>query len=233
MSTPSHDEANPARDAGATPTPLSPAASTPSSPETPDFPQMAGADPVGPSAMLQAPWRLEYLQALSESEQRAEADKRPKPATGSFLEAYWLSPASDPSNHVIVRTAHGMVLLNAYPYSNGHLLIALGEARPRLLDYSPEQRRQLWMLTDLATDLVERTLQCQGVNIGVNQGRAAGAGVPGHLHVHAVPRWGGDTNFMGVVARVRVIPSSLTSMHERFEATWTTVRSTWAPLIAE
>ncbi len=194
---------------------------------------MAGPDPVGPAALLQAPWRLDYLQALSESERRAEADKRPKAPSGSFLEDYWLAPAKDIDNHVIVRSPHGMVLLNAYPYSNGHLLVALGEPRARLLDYSAPQRRRLWMLTDLATDLVERTLECQGVNIGINQGRAAGAGVPGHLHVHAVPRWGGDTNFMGVVARVRVIPSSLTAMRERFAVTWAAVRPQWESLIGE
>ncbi len=233
MSTPSHESSNASASASSASYTQSPGAHADSPAETPDFPRMAGPDPVGPGALLQAPWRLEYLQALSESERRAEADKRPKPASGSFLQDYWLTPAHDLRNHVIVRSAHGMVLLNAYPYSNGHLLVALGEARPRLLDYSPEQRRRLWTLTDLATDLVERALECQGVNIGINQGRAAGAGVPGHLHVHAVPRWGGDTNFMGVVARVRVIPSSLTAMRERFEATWSAIRPAWAALIAD
>ncbi|MBX9738248.1 MAG: HIT domain-containing protein, partial [Phycisphaerales bacterium] len=153
--------------------PHGPASSPPVPEERPDFPRMAGPDPVGPAALLQAPWRLDYLQALSESERRAEADKRPKAPSGSFLEDYWLAPAKDIDNHVIVRSPHGMVLLNAYPYSNGHLLVALGEPRARLLDYAPAQRRRLWTLTDLATDLVERTLECQGVNIGINQGRAA------------------------------------------------------------
>jgi len=120
-----------------------------------------------------------------------------------------------------------MVLLNAYPYSNGHLLVALGEPRPTLLDYSPEQRAALWRLTDCAAAILARTLDPQGINIGVNQGRAAGAGVPSHLHVHLVPRWGGDVNFTTVVANVRVIPSSLEAMAARFRAGWAEIRKDW------
>lgn len=119
----------------------------------------------------------------------------------------------------------GLILLNRYPYTNGHLLVALGCSRMRLLDYAPEQRAELWSLVDLATDLVERVLGCQGVNIGINQGAAAGAGVPEHLHVHVVPRWSGDVNFMDVVGRVRIIPSALEEMHARMVAAWERIRS--------
>ena len=151
-------------------------------------------DPV--HSVLQAPWRLAYLESLSDKEKKAGSAVA---STGSFLRDYWLAPASDADNHVIVRTADGMILLNAYPYSNGHLLAALGEPAPRLLDYSPTQRAALWGLVELAADLMERTLEPQGINFGINQGRAAGAGVPQHLHVHLVPRWSGDTNFISIV----------------------------------
>ena len=100
-------------------------------------------------------------------------------------------------------------MLNRYPYANGHVLIALGDPRPTLMDYSADQRAQLWALVDIAVGLVERALRPQGVNVGLNQGRAAGAGLPEHLHVHVVPRWGGDTNFMATVGEVRVVPDSL------------------------
>lgn len=163
-----------------------------------------------PPAVLQAPWRLEYLESMSKTE------KDPGPATGSFLLDYWRDPAGDRRHRVILRTGHGLILLNAFPYANGHLLVALGEARARLNDYEPEQRGRLWALTEIAADLMERTLEPQGINIGVNQGRAAGAGVPGHLHVHLVPRWGGDVNFMTVVGQVRVMPASLDAMAERY-----------------
>ena len=178
---------------------------------------------------LTAPWRHSYMQALGD-EQQAAKSAPPKTATNppssSFFRDYWLNPGGDEANHVIVRTSAGgekvggMVLLNRYPYSNGHLLIALSEPRPRLLDYSPAQRRELWELVDLAVDLCERALLPQGVNVGLNQGAAAGAGVPTHAHVHVVPRWLGDVNFMSVVGNVRVIPSALEDMAKRYREVW-------------
>lgn len=175
----------------------------------------APKDPAPGPRALQAPWRLDYLEAL---EAREKTQGPPTERSSSFLRAYWLDPGADRRNHVVVRTTTGIVLLNAFPYANGHLLVALGEARPTLLDYTPEQRADLWRLTDLAADLMQRTLEPQGINIGVNQGRAAGAGVPQHLHVHLVPRWGGDVNFMTVAGQVRVISSSLDVMWERYRA---------------
>lgn len=176
-------------------------------------------------AALQAPWRLEYLEATSAAEKKTGS---PSPTSGSFLRDYWLNAAGDERNHVIVRTPEsaagagdgGLILLNAFPYANGHLLVALGEARPTLLDYTPGQRAALWSLVETAADLMQRTLDPQGINFGINQGRAAGAGVPGHLHVHLVPRWGGDVNFMTVVGNVRVMPGSLEAMAGRYRAVW-------------
>ena len=166
---------------------------------------------------LNAPWRSDYIENLG----AAERVSGPPPDTAeSFLRRYWLNPAADSANHVIVRTAAGLILLNKVPYAGGHLLVALGEPRPRLLDYSPPQRAELWALTDLATDLMERTLEPQGINIGVNQGRAAGAGVPQHVHIHLIPRWGGDVNFMATVGGVRIISSSLDKMAQRYRQTW-------------
>jgi ATP adenylyltransferase len=151
----------------------------------------------------------------------------PERAFASFLARDWAQPEHDLANHVIVRSPVGMVLLNAFPYANGHLLVALGEGRPRLLDYSPQQRARLWELVDLATDLCEVTLQPMGINTGINQGAAAGAGVPSHLHVHLVPRWAGDTNFITVVGQVRVVPSSLEAMSARYREGWSRIRDRW------
>lgn len=183
-------------------------------------PQNRGEDggPFGPDAVW-APWRLPYLESLG-SENTPAAGRPPGAGgaspTGSFLADYWAAPQHDARNHVIVRTDRGMILLNKYPYANGHLLVALGEARPSLLDYDHNQRAALWALVDRAMALMQRVLEPQGVNIGVNQGRAAGAGVPGHLHVHLVPRWSGDTNFMSVVGQVRVIPAALEAVYQRY-----------------
>jgi ATP adenylyltransferase len=183
-------------------------------------PETAGpAQPttIGP-ASLQAPWRLQYLEEMGKAE--AAAGGPPKVGSGSFLLDYWLDPAGDERHHVIVRTGEGLILLNGFPYANGHLLVALGEARGRLGDYTASQRAALWGLVELAAELMERTLEPQGINFGINQGRAAGAGVPQHLHVHLVPRWSGDVNFMSVVGQVRVIPSSLAEMWGRYRGAW-------------
>lgn len=183
---------------------------------------------------IHAPWREKYLLAMAAAEKGvpdgAETDlPAPKGSTGCFLRDYWLAPDQDEQNHVIVRRTDeqaggaglgGMILLNLFPYASGHLLVALGQSRGRLLEYSPAQRAALWSMVDDAMDLMERALRPQGVNVGLNQGRAAGAGVPEHAHVHLVPRWHGDVNFMTVVGETRVIPSSTAGVAARYREAW-------------
>ncbi len=165
---------------------------------------------------LWAPWRMAYLREL---QRRADALGKPELDAGPFLTDYWQNPQEDDANHVIYRNEHGLILLNRYPYASGHLLMALGDPRPTLLDYEPDQRAELWKLLELGTDLIQRTLHPQGINMGINQGRAAGAGVPEHLHAHLVPRWHGDTNFISVVGQIRVMPESLDVMAGQFRTT--------------
>lgn len=183
------------------------------------------------SPALQAPWRLEYLERLSQSEPDATTQITPAASTAAskstFLSDYWADPAKDEAHHVIVRGELGLILLNAFPYANGHMLVALAEPRPTLLDYSHEQRAALWRLTDLAAALMHTALEPQGVNIGINQGRAAGAAIPSHLHVHLVPRWSGDVNFMTTVGTIRVIGGSLEAMATRYRAAWDAIKSRW------
>jgi ATP adenylyltransferase len=176
-----------------------------------------GKHPDSEPSALHAPWRSEYIEGLGTTE---KVSGPPSPSSGSFLRDYWLHPDQDERNHVIARTDEGLILLNKFPYAGGHLLVALGEGKPRLLDYTPEQRAGLWRLTDVAAELMEKTLEPQGINIGLNQGRAAGAGVPQHVHVHLVPRWNGDVNFMGTVGGVRIISESLGKMAERYRRVW-------------
>jgi ATP adenylyltransferase len=185
---------------------------------------------------LHAPWRLAYMEMLAAEAKGGDGAPAGEARTSaSFLREYWLNPHDDERNHVIVRTGTeettgtgparagsrgGLILLNRYPYANGHLLVCLGEPRMRLLDYSPEQRAELWSLVDLAVELCENAVEPQGVNVGINQGEAAGAGVPEHLHAHVVPRWGGDVNFMSAVANIRVLPSALEDMARRYRDAW-------------
>ncbi len=149
-----------------------------------------------------APWRLQYLQQL-------DSDTRSGGTLNDFLSLCWQTPDEDISNHVVFRDEHGLIMLNRHPYANGHLLVALGAAQPRLLDYSPAERIAFWHLVDHAWLILRTAIDPQGVNMGINEGAAAGAGLPGHLHAHLIPRWHGDVNFMGTVAGTRVIPSSL------------------------
>jgi ATP adenylyltransferase len=193
-------------------------------PNKPDNPHKSNREGrTGPS-QLDAPWRLKYIEALGtvkDQQQEHRAKKDEAPNTGCFIRDYWLTPDDDIANHVIERTDLGMIFLNRYPYANGHLLVALGQSRSRLLDYTQAERAALWVLVDRATELMEHTLEPHGINTGINQGRAAGAGVPQHLHVHLVPRWEGDVNFITTVGDIRVIPGSLDAMAKRYRVSAT------------
>ncbi len=175
---------------------------------------------------ISAPWRDAYMRSLAAS--TGECDPRGASPSGCFLSDYWNAPEKDEHNHVVARVGSGatggMILLNRFPYANGHLLAALGEGRGTLTEYTDEQQAALWALVSIATELVERTLKPQGLNIGINQGSAGGAGVPQHLHAHVVPRWNGDVNFATVVGQIRVIPSALETMASRYRATWALMR---------
>ncbi len=178
---------------------------------------------------LHAPWRMSYIELLGAADALSKGTDPPSPSA-CFLRNYWLDPSKDSANRVIVRTGTegtgrgGLIMLNAYPYANGHLLVSLGASRMRLHDYTPEERAELWSLVDLAVELCERALSPQGVNVGLNQGEAAGAGVPEHLHIHVVPRWHGDVNFITTVGAVRVIPSAMDDMQRRYDEAWDTLR---------
>ncbi len=162
-----------------------------------------------------------YLRGLQQRAEAVGAESVSEVADdmGNFLAYYWANPDGDEAHHVVHRNDHGMILLNRYPYSNGHLLVALGEARPNLLDYDPPQRSTLWQLIEFATDLMQSTINPHGINLGINQGEAAGAGLPNHLHAHLVPRWPADTNFITVLGGVRVIPDSLETMANAYRTT--------------
>ncbi len=162
---------------------------------------------------LWAPWRLGYVQGSDVGDPAAAvAIDRWRP--GADQDCFLCRAAAAVAGHdralgVVERTDRTVVVINRFPYSNGHLLVAPldhratldGLADPDLLDLQHCLRR--WC------DTIERVMQAQGFNIGLNLGRVAGAGVPGHLHWHIVPRWAGDVNFMPVTAGVRVLPQAL------------------------
>ena len=154
---------------------------------------------------LWAPWRMHYIKQMGGG-----------PPEGCFLcEGARHAPdsAEGRSRHILVNDERGLLLLNRFPYTNGHLMAAPAAHLGTLNALGPEIRASLMELAALGERLLQAAFDPQGVNVGINVGQAAGAGVPGHLHVHVVPRWGGDTNFMTVVGGVRVIPEALEETH--------------------
>ena len=151
---------------------------------------------------LWAPWRINYIQGLD------------KPGD-CFICRNRDNPRDDDKNLVLWRSGNSIVILNRYPYNNGHILVMPKRhvgAMDRLND------RELFELFDvvrLACRALDRVMQPHGYNIGINLGDVAGAGVPDHLHVHIVPRWNGDTNFMPVLGDVKVIPEHVLETRDK------------------
>jgi ATP adenylyltransferase len=114
---------------------------------------------------------------------------------------------------VLWQTDLSMVLINRYPYANGHLLVAPLAHQADLEQLSPQQLQDIMLQTTRAVKLLKNAVSAQGFNIGINLGRVAGAGVPGHLHQHIVPRWGGDTNFMHAIGEVGVVPQANSQLY--------------------
>ena len=143
---------------------------------------------------LWAPWRLEYV-------------------TGSKAEVgcvFCTEQTLPPSDSLIVHTgAQGYVILNRFPYNPGHLMVLPNRHVPALADLSVDELHELADLTRLAEAALVNAYRPQGINVGINLGLSAGAGIREHLHVHLVPRWNGDTNFISVVGETRVLPEDL------------------------
>jgi len=130
------------------------------------------------------------------------------------------SGGPSPENGVLWVGRTTLVVLNAYPYASGHLM-AIPLRHVRSLDgLDDDESAELWAATRLAVAALEAAYHPGGINLGANLGEAAGAGIPRHLHLHAVPRWTGDTNFMTAIADTRVLPETLNSTWERLAAAW-------------
>lgn len=121
----------------------------------------------------------------------------------------------DKVNYIIKRTKFSFAMLNIYPYNNGHIMIAPLSHKKSLCELSDREILDLMKLTNEMTARLDRVLKPEGYNIGLNIGRISGAGYAGHLHIHIVPRWGGDTNFMPVLADTKIVAESLDSVYKR------------------
>lgn len=152
---------------------------------------------------LWAPWRVAYLGRVG--------------APGGCLFCRVAAGRADRTHLVLARRPHAFLMLNRYPYTGGHLMVAVRAHRAHFATLSAAERADLLELTALAERALQAEYRPHGMNFGVNVGRVAGAGFPGHLHLHVVPRWDGDTNFMATVGETRVVPEAL-------QRTWSRLR---------
>jgi ATP adenylyltransferase len=152
---------------------------------------------------LWAPWRLAYVAAP------------PKPADESecFI-CRGVAAENDRAHLLALRTARSCVVLNRFPYNNGHLLVAPLAHKGQLFDLTDDELLDLQLVIRRMMGVLSETMRPDGYNVGLNLGRVAGAGLPGHLHWHIVPRWNGDTNFMPVVGDTKVISQSLDALYD-------------------
>jgi ATP adenylyltransferase len=156
---------------------------------------------------LYAPWRMEYIRSL---------EKTPGPDGACFLcDAVKAgTDAERRARRVLWSTELSVVVINIFPYTNGHVLIAPQAHKADLELLTDAEALDLQTQTTATVKLLKRAISPQGFNIGINLGRCAGAGLPGHIHQHVVPRWAGDTNFMSVVGNVRVVPQAVEQLYD-------------------
>lgn len=146
---------------------------------------------------LWTPWRMAYIKGEARTE-------------GCFLcELPLLDPSNDEASLILARGTLAFVIMNKFPYNSGHLVVAPYRHLPVYEDVSAEEHAEMAVLTQRCMRALNERYGPQGFNIGVNQGVAAGAGVPDHIHVHVVPRWTGDTNYMTTVGETKVLPEAL------------------------
>ena len=162
-----------------------------------------------------APWRMAYIGGIEEPKPESLPPVLPYGDPNCFLCRGVVSdPADDKTRHILERTENTITLFNRYPYNNGHLLIAPKRHIGRLDLLTPEERAELIETVTRWVSVLEKAVSAEGFNIGLNLGRVAGAGLPGHLHWHLVPRWNGDTNFVTTVGSLKVIPQSMDELWE-------------------
>ncbi len=149
---------------------------------------------------LWAPWRVKYITKILKT-------------TRGCVFCRIIKSKDDKKNYVLSRTKYCYAVLNIYPYNNGHVLILPNRHVNDLNKLTRQEREDLMDLLETTKSVIDKVLKPQGYNIGINLGRVAGAGFPGHLHIHLVPRWKGDVNFMPTVANTKVISQSLQALH--------------------
>lgn len=160
-------------------------------------------------------WPLEK-DILSRPERMQYVRKVIRPDGCVFCQS--LQGKTDRDNYILYRSAHSFVILNRYPYNNGHLLVLPRKHLGDMEELSEEEYIDLNLLVRRCVGILKKAYGCEGLNLGVNHGKVAGAGIPDHLHYHIIPRWSGDTNFFPLVAQSKVVVESLDQTYDLLEA---------------
>ena len=179
--------------------------------------------------ILWAPWRMTYIAGdTGEKRDGAPATTGPAdpPSTGAqggrvgciFCDKVAEGPAADARNLILWRGTHTFALLNLYPYNSGHLMIVPYRHLASVLDLTPAENGELMAALQLMIGVLGAVYRPEGYNVGMNLGRVAGAGIADHVHLHVVPRWNGDTNFMPVLGQTKVLPEALETTWARLTA---------------
>ncbi len=166
---------------------------------------------------LWAGWRREYIVEATERERAGVFTHDESECV--FCRLAQSGPPSE-DNLVVWRGASTFVVMNAYPYASGHVLVLPLRHVGPMAGLTADESAELWTATQDAVVAIEKAFDPDGLNMGANLGRAAGAGLPGHLHLHVLPRWSGDTNFMTSVAETRVLPETLQLSWKRLTDAW-------------
>jgi ATP adenylyltransferase len=166
---------------------------------------------------LWAGWRREYIVEATERERTGVPTHDESECV--FCRLAESGPPSE-DNLVVWRGALTFVVMNAYPYASGHVLVLPLRHVGPMAELTQGESAELWSATQDAVAAIEKAFDPDGLNMGANLGRAAGAGLPGHLHLHVLPRWSGDTNFMTSVAETRVLPETLQLSWKRLTDAW-------------
>jgi ATP adenylyltransferase len=160
---------------------------------------------------------LAFISGEAAAEARQSAKRELKLLPGADADCFIcraVADSADAENLLVERSGLSTVILNRYPYNNGHLLVAPQSHKGRLDELTDHEQLDLQHLIARYVGLLTRVMKAEGFNVGLNLGRVAGAGLPGHLHWHIVPRWNGDTNFMPAVSGIKVMPQALAALWE-------------------
>jgi diadenosine tetraphosphate (Ap4A) HIT family hydrolase len=176
----------------------------------------AGGGPAPGLARLWAGWRTAYIERITTD----AAEVRPDDAGRSLFERILHSGLPDAESFVLWRGDQCFAVLNAYPYGSGHLMVLPQRAVADLDGLTDAESDELWTGVRIAVRAIRRAYEPDGVNVGLNLGTGAGAGVPDHLHVHCLPRWAGDTNFLTAIAETRVLPEPLAVSWQKLRDAW-------------